>query len=84
MERETELLAQLKPQLHLETIKDVSIEKVRYHLSVKPFGCGLWLWRTHDKIKTFAASYAPPQGGTFSLEQFWKDYKDVHRPIEEP
>ena len=82
MERAKDLLAQLKPQLYLETINGVNIEKVRYHLSVKPFGCGLWLWATHDKIKAFAATYVPQQGTDFCLRQFWKDYEDAHRPIE--
>ena len=83
MKRANDLLAQLKPQLHLETIKDVSIEKVRYHLSVKPFGCGLWLWRTHDSVKSFADTYVPPQGTDFCLRQFWKDFEtSQHRTVE--
>ena len=84
MERETELLSQLKPQLYLETIKEINIEKVRYHLSVKPFGCGLWLWSCHDRVKAFAATYVSPQGTDFCLERFWNDYDDAHRKIEGP
>ena len=83
MARVLELLRQLKPQLFLEAIKDISIEKVRYHLSVRPFGCGIWLWSTHDKITAFASTYEPPQGSDFSLERFWKDFESSqHRKVE--
>ena len=84
MAHEADLLAQLKPQLYLETIKEINIEKVRYHLSVKPFGCGLWLWSCHDRVKAFAATYALPQGTDFSLRRFWKDYDDAQRHTEGP
>jgi hypothetical protein len=81
MARSGVLLAQLAPLLCLDTIENVDVEKVRYHLSVRPFGCGLWLWATHDKIKAFAATYEP-QGTDFSLERFWKDFEKSQQNCE--
>lgn len=67
---------ELRSQCQLHTIQDIDILKVREHLAVRPFGCGIYLWHLFDLLKRHARKYpeSHPVAG-FDLNAFWTEFK---------
>ena len=69
---------ELRSQCQLHTLQDIDILKVREHLDVRPFGCGIYLWHTFDLLQKFAKKYPEyPPAAVFDLNAFWTEFKSL-------
>tara|TARA_B110000967_G_C18773254_1_gene504223 strand:+ start:774 stop:1067 length:294 start_codon:yes stop_codon:yes gene_type:complete len=69
----SQYIKELRSCCMLHTVDNLDMIEAREHIAVRPFGCGLWLWHTHDLLKKFAAIYEVD--GDLKLSEFWKDFE---------